>query len=286
LVFTKISARTGETHHYAAAVDGPHFVMREYAVEENIDAPLSSTNMPQIPNSFLGRSANFNWSITGLQITESPISDPAGSATRSQVDSSRRMLDEVLRLGAPDLVEWSTVQWGNGTFSASLAGNVSAKANGRPVKALPGAITVTNGVVDSLRCVTRVRYEYEPKSSLPRGIPKRISICTAPQWQVDTVYVVQQMVYGQAGELAPLFDPEAYVADPKGSSVIMVNRGHRSALRGTDQLGLVGDGGMRNKRNAAAGRFVLAAVVLALPVALVLLSRSAKRRAGAPQAQR
>jgi len=287
LVFTRISAPTGETRHYAAAVDGLHFVMREYAADENIDAPLSSTNLPQIPNGFVGRSANFNWSITALEIIETPVSDPVTSVTGLQVDASSRMLDEVLRLGAPDLVKWSTLQWSNETFSASLADGSTATVRGKPLKALPGTITVTNGVVDSLRCgPVTVLYEYEPKASLPHGIPKRISIGRLGQWKPETVYVVQQLAYGQAGELDPLFDPEGYIADPSQCSVVMVSHGRRSLLRGTDPLGIIGDGAMRTKRNPATGRWGLAAVVVALPVALVLLSRLAKRRGGAPQAQR
>ena len=226
LRFSEVDGSTGVQHHYLAAVDGDDFFLREYKPAEDPDALISTNNWIQRDGRFqgryFGRFRNQCWDINGPEITKSSVSDPVVNVCQLEMKTARGTIDSVLNLGASAYtVKQGSFVWNNtnsSRFTVGLAANirVTQVKLGREIELtnLWGRIIAKNGLVTKMYVTGGpIDYEYATNSSVPFGIPTRITV--GKRWfGYERIFLIEELEYGHTEDPQSAFSPESKYASP------------------------------------------------------------------------
>ena len=171
--FAQIEDSTRQTWFFAARC-GTNFFLRQVAEKEDLSARISTTNAATYPF-FVGSVRAKNWTLTALTITEANTAAGDLYPQMGSVAAGKKTLSTVLAMGC-DLVQPGTFTWNGRAFRATGTRTLASSSNEIPE--VEGTIVVQDGVVIQLVLLTpwsaRIRYDHDPASHLPLGVPSRI----------------------------------------------------------------------------------------------------------------
>jgi RNA polymerase sigma factor (sigma-70 family) len=239
LRFTEIVAGDkGGARHFLAAVDGDNFFLREYRLDEDPNALISTSSWLR-GNSFRGRYiVRFRdrcWDINGPFITESSVSDPVVNVCQLEARTARATIDSVLNLGVSAwTVKRGSFAWNNTNstrFTVGLASNVSfTRRDGLVRTNVGGYIVAKAGLVTRLETLgAHVVYEYATNSLVPFGIPSKITV--GRRWLglfgSQRTFRIKELVYGHTDNPQITFSPESKYDSPDIPRIVMIKKGQR-----------------------------------------------------------
>ncbi len=169
--FTELRCADGRPPQwFTGAIAATNFFLREHLPGENVDAPLSPTNLMGVPY-FVGASRGKRWEIAGLTVFESEeATDPVFVLAEKGVS----ILDKALAFGLPSIRPGSFT-WDGDRFTAAMSGPIPVSGK----HTIHGFITVSNAVavrLDSPDAALTVYYDYSP-GTLPTGVPSQATVC-------------------------------------------------------------------------------------------------------------
>ncbi len=221
LQFSEMDGINGVQRNYLAAVDGDDFFLREYKPAEDLTALISTNNWiqenGQFQGRYFGRFRDQCWEINGPYITKSSVSDPVVNVCQLEMRTARAKIDSVLNLGGSAYTikqgsfAWNTTN--SSRFTVGLAANVSVKQIklGREIQLtnLWGRIVAKNGRVTKLYVMSGpIEYEYETNSSIPYGVPTKITV--GKKWfGYERIFRIEQLIRGHTEDSQSTFSPES-----------------------------------------------------------------------------
>lgn len=274
--------------YYLGASDGTNFFVRKYLPTENLDTPLSPTNLIQFPF-FFGRAGTNLWEITGINIYQT------GESTNTialLVTNAQYVLDRGLSLGLIN-VQPGTVVWTNDNhFTAKRGGVIPSRTEMRSVrngvervwytdpKTVSGMLYISNGLPSRIDCeYTTFYFDFRPSDGLPIGIPSTITTCQFRSPKSNSKTVMSVINYRPDGNLQVQdFEPYKYIATNYMGVYSRYGGGERALKDNAYAISRyeVESVHQRNSTRYLAVRMVLVALV-AIPVLLGLMLYLKKR---------
>lgn len=234
LRFTMIECQNGDQRQFVGAVDNQDFFLREFTADENPSLLFNTNQRPKRPT--FGRHGDEIWQIIGLQVTKTSASDPAINSYQLNAMAFKTILDEVLTLGARNIMPGAFVWKGQSKdgskigLEAQIKGNIVVKrADGTKMSKLPGFISLSNGFVSEMRTFGVAHYEYATNWHVPPGIPSKIIIGNSAS-ACERIYVIEELVFGRADDGDRLFDSLAKFISTNIVSVDFITNDTRKVL--------------------------------------------------------
>jgi len=170
--------------HFAGAIKGTNFFLREHLAGEDVYTPLSPTNQMRVPY-FVGAAGQRRWEIAELTVWES---EEPTDVLFHRAEHGIGILETGLVFGLPSVKPGSLI-WDGNRFTAVRSGPIPVGG----ANAIHGVITVTNGVpvrLDSDDAGLTVYYDYSD-GSLPLGVPNRATLCLRGKAKPDCLMVTE-----------------------------------------------------------------------------------------------
>lgn len=281
LAFTEIDCSSGLQKHYFASIDTNGFFLREYIIDEDPSAPISTNNRP-LRSNFYGENARSFWNIdAALEINKADRLDKTPNVCQLGARTSAGLIRTVLNLGLSGLLaERGSFVWSGTNFTfRPLAGVTIRNAKtGLLITNPPGRIVVENGlVVKMIAHGETINYQYSTNSSVPSGLPTEVILGKSPT-ECRKIFLIEELAYRQPSDPVPDFDPQARFSSTNVATVFLITNGIRNPLDGpSGRIAALVPGARLNQKQGdaiVARVFFFSAAILTPFLIYFLLKRS------------